>query len=384
MKSDRFINSSKIVNFLYKIFRLETRLIRTEKNDEMENEVQNICESHSYAESELANENNLNNICEENEACTISDTSNNNDEKKHVLGHLDEEAKKKVFISTYNTFDFGYVIGASIRGRSHEINDISCQDYHSYEEIANGWHILSISDGAGSAKYAARGSKANSKFAVRLAKQMLFEKHWIENNYFPTELEWYIEIRAIFEKIKHIIRTKINQLEEECYETDFNATIILAIITPKGILSAHIGDGRMGYLSNDGIWYSLMTPHKGAEANQTIFLQSGWTKTSIPAFNVNGNYVPETIIIPEVPKAIVLITDGCERASWECSIMDIEKGKYVDRNIPYAGFMNPLLESIEGCKIDDRMQLFIDILDHGTSVCERELDDKTMLLAVFR
>jgi phenylalanyl-tRNA synthetase alpha subunit len=35
---------------------------------------------------------------------------------------------------------------------------------------------------------------------------------------------------------------------------DFNATIILMLLTPQGMLTAHIGDGRMGYKAQDGSW----------------------------------------------------------------------------------------------------------------------------------
>ena len=297
---------------------------------------------------------------------------------------VNESDVTKISLSTFQLCDNGYIIGASIRGRSHENHNTDCQDFHSSEYLGNGWYILSVSDGAGSAKYAKRGAKANSSIAIRLAKQMLMEKRWVTDNYFPSEVEWYIEARSIFERIKLIIRTKVAELEEECVETDFNATILLVILTPNGILSAHIGDGRMGYLSQDGEWKSMMKPHKGSEANQTIFLQSSWTAPTVPALCINGVYVPETRIIPEKAQAVVLISDGCERASWECNIMDMELGKYTDKNVPYSGFMTPLLEALNGCINDDKIQLFIDILDRGTKACEREIDDKTMLLVVLQ
>ncbi len=288
-----------------------------------------------------------------------------------------------VFLATHSKIGDGYLIGLSIRGRSHIAHETECQDYHAFEVLDSGWSILTVSDGAGSAKNASRGSKANSTFAIKLTKQLIIEKKWIENNYFPTELEWYIEARSIFERIKLIIRTKVSELEEQCTEADFNATILLTVITPFGILVAHIGDGRMGYLSQNNEWLPMMCPHKGAEANQTLFLQSSWTSPSVPALNFNGIYVPETKVISELPKVIIMMTDGCERSAWECSIMDNELKRYVDKNVPYPGFMNPLLDSLGSVIEEERMQLFIDIIDHGTSACEKEMDDKTMLLAVL-
>ena len=295
---------------------------------------------------------------------------------------LDCENSSRVFLKTFNVDCSAYVLGASLRGRSHEMHETQCQDYHAFEYIENGWYILSVSDGAGSARCAERGSKANSTFAIKLIKELLEQKQWVESNYFPSELEWYIESRSIFERIKLIIRTKVSELEGDYVETDFNATLLMAIVTPQGVLCAHVGDGRMGLLTQENEWIATMTPHKGEEANQTLFLQSGWTSPRVPAFNVAGIYVPETRVFVGIPKAIVLMTDGCERASWECSIMDPELGKYVDKNRPYHGFMNPLLDALNETKDDEKLQLFIDIIDHGTNACEREIDDKTMLLMV--
>lgn len=361
-----------------------------EKNKSISNDFDingsDVIEDDVVVTSESNNDNPSNNISEEGTVSTLSE--NVKIEEIPIISDSvsknDIDEINKVYLSTLQSCDNGYVIGASIRGRSHELHDTPCQDYHIFEKVIDGWYILAVSDGAGSAKYAARGAKANSTFSVRLVKQMLMEKRWIENEYFPTELEWYIEARAIFERIKLIIRTKVSELEEESVEADFNATLLLAIVTPKGVLTAHIGDGRMGYLSDDDEWKAMMTPHKGDEANQTIFLQSGWTSPMVPAFKLGGIFVPEITIVRGMPKAIVLMSDGCERASWECSIMDIEKGKFVDNNIPYKGFMNPLIEALDSCSHEDRMQLFVDILNHGTTACERELDDKTMLLAVFK
>ena len=380
-----------IVSFFKNAIRVKSSVMKEETKitEDIEEFGPNVVDENIITVEEPVDENSSNKIYEEGVETTSSEVVEVNvEEDKPVAPEpcINKETihTDKVFLSTLQNFDKGYVIGASMRGRSHEIHNTPCQDYHSYEMIMDGWYILAVSDGAGSAKYAARGSKANSTFSVRLVKQMLKEKHWIENGYFPTELEWYIEARSIFEKIKLIIRTKVSELEEDCTETDFNATLMLALITPKGVLSAHVGDGRMGYLSTDDGWKSMMTPHKGEEANQTLFLQSGWTVPSVPAFNVGGIYVPETFVLPYVPQAVVLMSDGCERASWECSIMDVEQGKYIDRNLPHAGFMNPLVEALNDCQDEVKMQLFVDILDHGTTACERELDDKTMLLAIFR
>lgn len=316
----------------------------------------------------------------------------------------------------------GYVVGFSIQGRSHIMSGIPCQDYHAFEDLKDGWLLAITSDGAGSAREAARGSKANCDLALRLVKQLVSEKKWKENNYFPTEKEWYIEIRNVFEVMQAIVMRSIasqldkkgkliSALENEYQQAnndkkyellkqledlkeemrkpleprDFNATIILLLISPQGMMAAHIGDGRMGYLSKEGIWKSLMTPHKGEEASSTVFIPNNWNRQlNVPAFIMSDVYLPDTCVVNEVPKAFVLMSDGCESFSWMCKIYDREHNFYYDRNLPYEKFLNPLICQLSNVKDkEERVAEMIDIINVGTTGGKRELDDRTMLLGVL-
>lgn len=325
-----------------------------------------------------------------------------------------------------NLVSGGYVLGFSIQGRGHIMSKTPCQDYHAFEDLQDGWLLAITSDGAGSAREAARGSKANCEFASRLIKQLITEKKWKEHNYFPTEKEWYIEIRNIFEVMQAIImrstasqvesykeeqKKSLTALEEEyknaCNELkneihkqiedlkaniekpleprDFNATIIVLLISPQGMMAAHVGDGRMGYLSQEGIWKPLMTPHKGDEASSTVFIPNNWNRQlNVPAFTMSEVYLPDTCIVKEQPKAFVLMSDGCESFSWTCKIYDKERNFYYDYNVPYEKFLNPLIEQLGEIEDkDERINEMIDIINIGTVGGKKELDDRTMLLGVL-
>lgn len=318
-----------------------------------------------------------------------------NTEAKGDNAEIKEEEQKESTLDTLisPSYDFirqqthinssdSVILGVSLRGRSHIESNTECQDYHLYQELSNGWSILVVSDGAGSAKHAGRGSKANCTISIKLLSDMIAKNKWIENSVLPSELDWHIEFRTICEKTRMIYQKKVEEMDDESVVTDFNATLLICVITPTGILSGHIGDGRMGYLSNEGEWKNLMTPHKGEEGNQTLFLQSNWDKPHVPALKVSNVYVPETRVVREIPKAVVLISDGCERSCWECSILDLTLGKYTDVNRPHPGFMNPLIESIIDEDDSKRFNLFVDIIDKGTKTCQTERDDKTMLIAM--
>ena len=114
---------------------------------------------------------------------------------------LDNPARRVV---TSVADESGYVVGFSIQGRSHISAGTPCEDYHAYKEIAPGWKLFITSDGAGSARESSRGSKANCEMAEKFIIQLLNAKGWIEKNYMPTELEWYIECYNIFLAMKKL------------------------------------------------------------------------------------------------------------------------------------------------------------------------------------
>lgn len=320
----------------------------------------------------------------------------------------------------------GYVVGFSMQGRGHIMNHVPCQDYHAFEDLGDGWLVAITSDGAGSAREAARGSKANCDLALRLVKQLLSSKGWQKDNYLPTEKEWYAETRNMFEVMqaviarsaasqvnsyrenlekslaalteeakdaqdaeKAVLEKRMRDLEENLKTPleprDFNATIVLLVVSPRGMMAAHIGDGRMGYLSQEGVWKSLMTPHKGDEASSTVFIPNNWNRQlDVPAFMMSGVYLPESRVVAELPKAFVLMSDGCESFSWTCMTFDKERNLYYDRNEPFEKFLNPLIDRLG--KIEDkdkRADDMIDIVNVGTTGGKRELDDRTMLLGVL-
>ena len=319
-----------------------------------------------------------------------------------------------------------YVVGFSIQGRSHISNGTPCEDYHAYKELAPGWRLFITSDGAGSARESARGSKANCEMAEKFITQLLTAKGWIEKNYMPTELEWHIECYNIFLSMKNIIfrqadkqapqykeakEAELAVLEaeiEKCEDQvqrghleskkhdlianinrplsarDFNATIILMLLTPNGMLTAHIGDGRMGYKSKDGEWKALLTPHKGDEASATVFIPNDWHQIRVPAFTMSDVYLPECKVVHELPEAIVLMSDGCENITWSCYTRD-DNGHYYDPNKPFRGFFEPLLEEMNrDLTPEQRADRLIEIINVGTSAGKAEHDDRTMIFAAFK
>lgn len=276
-----------------------------------------------------------------------------------------------------------YVLGVSLLGRSHLYKEKPCQDYHVFDDLGDGWHVYIVSDGAGSAKESHRGATANCNLLLRSVQKLFQKKDWKEKGVLPSDLEWHIEFYNLCRGVKGLIESKVESLDEPVETKDFNATLMLLIVSPCGMLVGHIGDGRMGYQDLKGNWQSLITPHKGEEANMTVFLMNKWDKPRIPAMKMAGVYVPETRVVKDIPGKVVVMTDGCENFSWQCLEKDEETGRYVDTNIPFVGFFQPLFEAIVREKSDERLKTFVTFINSSNEISKSEQDDRTMIIGQY-
>ena len=165
-----------------------------------------------------------------------------------------------------------------------------------------------------------------------------------------------------------------------------SATAIVVIHAPIGILAVHIGDGRAGYKNENGEWKKIITPHKGEEANQTIFLSSDFW--DIHYYVMSNKFVPEAVVVREKPIAFSLMSDGCESTAWLYNQKDEKTGNFFDPNVPFPDFFNPLcntLQSFHKEKVDlgERKEKWKNFITSGNKSFEREQDDKTMILGVL-
>jgi hypothetical protein len=276
------------------------------------------------------------------------------------------------------------IVGASVQGNGHLKRDIPCQDNHAYEYLQDGWGIAIVSDGAGSAKYSQIGSAFVVNRAMAHFKQLITAEEWIKKGVLPSDIDW--EKKAY--KALRTVRDEMDLLSQkrDCSIKDLNATIIVIIHSPFGILATHIGDGRAGYKDKSGEWFSIITPHKGEESNQTIFIPSDFW--NIPFFEMKGITVPESRVIRDEVSAFTLMSDGCEKTSWLCNQFNEETGKYYDPNKPYKGFFDPLVETLISFRSDndpltEREEKWYRFIKSGNESFEIETDDKTMILATI-
>jgi hypothetical protein len=276
------------------------------------------------------------------------------------------------------------VVGASVVGNGHISQNLPCQDSHKYEYLGGSWGIAVISDGAGSAQNSHIGSKIVAERSVFHLKNLIIARNWHKKNELPTETEWsqisFATLKAVRDDMSAFAKKQNIDLKS------LSATVIVVVHTPNGILAAHIGDGRAGYKNENGEWKALITPHKGEEANQTIFVPSDFW--DIPAYKMSGVLVPESIVVGEKPFAFALMSDGCENTAWLFNQKDGKTGKFFDPNKPYPNFFNPLVDTLQSFrknKVDEkeRAEKWVRFITSGNKSFEKEQDDKTMILGVI-
>lgn len=185
------------------------------------------------------------------------------------------------------------IVAASKRGRSHAHEGKPRDDDFSIEYLESGWYILSVADGAGSAKYSREGSRIACETVKKHCSEKLsssntsvFEQHIIEyqNNELPEKRQtlskpvgddlYHIVGEAAFKAQKAIEEeAKANQTISKDY-----ATTLLLVICKKFdfgwfIASFWVGDGAICIYNKDKKYAKLLgIPDGGEYAGQTRFL----------------------------------------------------------------------------------------------------------------
>lgn len=301
--------------------------------------------------------------------------------------HADEFNIKpsEIHLSTTAQLSNVSVFGITFLGRAHQENGTLCQDFHLFKDLGDDWHLYIVSDGAGSAKASHRGARINCEITAHLIGQLIEKLSWKQQIELPSEVEWHMQFISICRFVRNFIEEKVEELDEVIKPKDFNATLLLLIVTPMGMLIGHIGDGRMGYKSIKGEWKSLITPHRGEEVNQTVFLMNQWDKIRTPTLKMSGVLVPETRVIKEKAVAVGLLSDGCENFTWNCMQMDPETEIYQDINTPFTPFWESIYNTLsnQNSSQEQKFSDFQQTIDMGNRSCIIEDDDRSILIGIY-
>ncbi|MGZ8249701.1 MAG: PP2C family serine/threonine-protein phosphatase [Methylomagnum sp.] len=268
------------------------------------------------------------------------------------------------------------LLAHSAIGRQHVKNGLPCQDAHRLIPVDAEHGVAVVCDGAGSAKDSQLGAWLAANRAAHLFKDHMFAADWR----LPSSLdEWRAVSYGLLLKTTEFLRRVA-----EVAHRDFKAlacTVIVVVYSPHGMLICHIGDGRAALRDGRGIWRAAMTPFKGEEANQTIFITSNLWREN-PAF-LGCHLFDEPIT------GFTLMSDGCENHAFQINRYDEENGVYIQLNDPYPPFFEPLRTQLfelqqqgySQVQLDEEWREFIEV---GTRGFELECDDKTMIFGILK
>ena len=276
------------------------------------------------------------------------------------------------------------LFGMSLQGRGHIDDNVPCQDYHMVEilDVERNIGIAVVSDGAGSAKKSAEGSQIVCESSIKYLKMAIEKLQWGDLNNLPDEMLWRKVIREVIRLVQIDLNEKAKSLE--CELRSLAATFILLYFTPERSYFAHVGDGRAGVKTSDG-WKSILTPHKGEESNQTVFVSN---EILSPAdLTISGVSVPEIQVIETPISAFILMSDGCEEGLWiKNKREDLPDGdfRYVQLNQPFSPAIDKLVQVIQDKRYDNqREDVLFQFMDRYNENLKVEVDDKTICLGII-
>lgn len=230
------------------------------------------------------------------------------------------------------------IVVASKRGRSHaQEGKPRDDDFRVSFNSQNGWYILAVADGAGSAKYSREGSRVACETVETYCKERLAE----QGEAFEQAVRAYAEnksqenLKPVIEKIHEIlfkaategykaISKKVEDCQGSAVIKDFSTTLLLAVCRKFSfgwfIASFGVGDGAIAIYDKEADGIKLLNEPDGGEyAGQTRFL----TMESI----FRDRTRIKMSIVPDFT-ALMLMTDGISDPFFETDSNLAKKEKW--------------------------------------------------------
>lgn len=222
------------------------------------------------------------------------------------------------------------IVAASKRGRSHAQEGKPRDDHFRMEHMNNGWYIMAVADGAGSAKFSRKGSQIACDESVDCCKLQLIDSNDFEdaiNKYNKQESEPEDGIRkmvgdyiykivgsAAFKAHKAINAEAATMKQQpKLYATTLLLTICKKFDFGWFIASFWVGDGAIClYNRKEHTAKILGIPDEGEFAGQTRFLTMPEIFTDTTAF-----YQRLRFSIVDDFTALFLMSDGVSDPKFE-------------------------------------------------------------------
>jgi hypothetical protein len=201
-------------------------------------------------------------------------------------------------------FDFkkseeAFIVAASVRGRSHAQEGIFRDDHFSiHADASNGWHILVVADGAGSAKLSREGSRIACDTVMESLPRYLAAEVDPKLKDFVAEYDdnlgaWAEKVRSelLYPGLPSVAQKAAASIEDAAQKQghkpqDFSTTIVIAVskkVSGKWFTASFtIGDGGVAIFDAKSEKVAVLCRADSGEfAGQTRFLANSEFRDSI-------------------------------------------------------------------------------------------------------
>jgi len=155
---------------------------------------------------------------------------------------------------------------ASVAGASHVRSSSACQDAYAVEvfETKEGPAlVLAVSDGAGSARAGAVGSRVTVDGVLKRADAWFAAEHTVTEITNEVIRDW---VEGIREEIAELAGETHSEMR------DYAATFLLAVLGQAHSAFAQLGDGALVALTAEQEWSWIFWPMHGEYCNTTYFI----------------------------------------------------------------------------------------------------------------
>jgi hypothetical protein len=256
-------------------------------------------------------------------------------------------------MSTRNSSSRWRVVGASVRGTSHEKTGQPCQDAHAWNVLPNDVLVAAVADGAGSAPLGDVGSMVASRAVVDfLAVKLAWP--WPQ-----ADEGWHLLLTDAVKTARHAVEAAA--AAREVSPRELATTLIAVIATAEFVAAAQVGDGAAVIGEVDGKAIALTAPQSGEYINETTFL-------------VSPNAIDKTQVAVwrGAPAHLAVFSDGLQMLALK-----------LPDGAAHAPFFAPLFRFVaqmtEAAEAQEQLKEFL----HSPRITARADDDLTLLLAAL-
>lgn len=245
-------------------------------------------------------------------------------------------------------------IGKSVVGTSHTAIGIGCQDSvnHIVVTATDGTDVLlvTVSDGAGSALYAAEAAQMVTCKATEYIKELL------QKNDIISATHIYALAEHLYDQLAQAA------LSNEVGIDEYSCTMLGAIIHEQYTVFYQIGDGAIIRTDEQGSYSTIWWPHNGEYLNTTAFVTD---HLSMPSLQV--------VVLQEKINEIALFTDGLQMLTLSMDTMTV-----------HQPFFKGLFHHLRLADTVEKTELLNTLLAQyldSPAINARTDDDKTLFLA---